>query len=43
MRDKWVLEWVRGRVAIYKEVKRLEEIAKKEAEKARLDELERQR
>ena len=43
LRDKWVLQWIRARLAIYKEVKRLEQIAREEAEKERLQQLERQR
>ena len=35
-----MLDWVRDRVAIYKEVKRLELIAKKEAEVQRVRDLE---
>ena len=40
LRDKHLLDWVRDRVAIYKEVKRLELIAKKEAEVQRVRDLE---
>ena len=43
LRDKCILEWMKRRVAHYKEVKRLAELARLEAEKNRLAELERER
>ena len=36
LRDKHLLEWLKHRVAVLREVKRLEEIARREAEEARL-------
>ena len=41
LRDKWILEWVRRRVDAIREAKRLEDIARAEAEKLRLEELNR--
>ena len=43
LRDKWILDWVRRRVAAHREAKRLEEIARAEAERLRLEELDEQR
>lgn len=40
LRDKQLLIWIRSRVAVYKEVKRLELIAREEAERQRLRDLE---
>ena len=41
LRDKWILDWVRRRIDAIREAKRLEDIARAEAEKLRLDELNR--
>lgn len=40
LRDKHLLSWVRSRVAVYQEVKRLEQLALEEAEEKRLKDLE---
>ena len=41
LRDKWVRIWMLHRKMVYDEVKRLEKIAREEAEQRRLAELER--
>ena len=43
LRDKHLLAWMKERLAIYKEVKRLEEIARTDEEKIRLENIEKQR
>ena len=43
LRDKWILDWVRRRTDAIREAKRLEEIARAEAERLRLEELGEQR
>ena len=39
LRDKWILDWVRRRTDAIREAKRLEDEARAEAERLRLEEL----